>query len=105
MAQNDDGIVFSTDPDFDPDGETPPPGEQELKVRIEKKGRKGKSATTVNGFVGKEADLKELAQELKKACGTGGSAKNGEIVIQGEFPEKVQELLQKKGYKAKRAGG
>lgn len=98
-------MVFSTDPDFDPEGETPPPEEQKLKVRMEKKGRKGKAATTVRGFVGKEADLKELAKELKKACGTGGSAKDGEIVIQGEAVQKVLDELQKRGYKAKKAGG
>jgi translation initiation factor 1 len=105
MSQDDDGLVFSTDPGFDPQGPTPDPSEQKLKVRLEKKGRKGKAATTINGFVGKEEDLKELAKDLKKACGTGGSAKDGEIVIQGDAVQKVLEQLQKWGYGAKKAGG
>ncbi len=105
MSQDDDGLVFSTDPDFDPEGDTPPPHEQNLKVRLEKKGRKGKAATTVNGFVGKEEDLKALAKELKKACGTGGSAKEGEIVIQGDAVQKVIDTLKERGYNAKKAGG
>lgn len=105
MSEDDDGLVFSTDPDFDPEGGTPPPEQQNLKVKPEKKGRKGKAATTVNGFVGREEDLKELAKELKKACGTGGSAKEGTIVIQGEAVQKVLDELKKRGYRAKKAGG
>ncbi len=105
MSKNEDGLVFSTDPEFDPEGSTPSPSEQSLKVRLEKKGRKGKAATTVNGFQGKEEDLKTLAADLKKACGTGGSAKDGEIVIQGDAVHKVIEQLQKWGYGAKKAGG
>jgi translation initiation factor 1 len=104
MSDND-GLVYSTDPDMDPEGETPPPEEQDLKVRLEKKGRKGKAATTINGFVGKEEDLKDLAKELKKACGTGGSAKEGEIVIQGDAVQKVLDELKERGYRAKKAGG
>lgn len=106
MSQdNEGGMVFSTDPDFDPEGDTPPPQQQDLKVRVEKKGRKGKAATTINGFKGKDEDLKELAKELKKVCGTGGSAKEGEIVIQGDAVQKVLKELQNWGYNAKKAGG
>jgi translation initiation factor 1 len=104
-------VVYSTNPDYEynyeDDGveETLPPEEQKLKVRIEKKGRGGKTAVVVKGFIGSEDDLKDLAKTIKTKCGTGGSAKDGEIIIQGEMRNKVLEVLQKEGYNAKQAGG
>jgi translation initiation factor 1 len=104
-------VVYSTNPDYEYDyeddgvEETLPPEEQNLKVRIEKKGRGGKTAVVVKGFIGSEDDLKDLAKTIKTKCGTGGSAKDGEIIIQGEMRNKVLEVLQKEGYNAKQAGG
>ncbi|MBO5661434.1 MAG: translation initiation factor [Tidjanibacter sp.] len=115
MAENDWkarlGVVFSTNPDFnytttaEEEVETLPPAQQNLRVWIESNHRGGKTATVVKGFVGSESDLKELAKELKNRCGVGGSAKDGEIIIQGNHRERVVELLIAKGYKAKAAGG
>ena len=105
------GVVYSTSSDFEYDdeqeeAETLPPQEQRVKVRTEKKGRKGKTAVVVDGFVGSDQDLKDLAKELKSACGTGGSAKEGQIIIQGEMRSKIVELLKEKGYSnTKQAGG
>ncbi len=97
-------VVYSTNPDFSYDtgendeSETLPKNAQKLRVRIEKNHRGGKTVTIVSGFTGSEADLKELGKLLKTKCGVGGSAKDGELLIQGEFKEKVVELLKKKGY-------
>lgn len=102
------GVVFSTNPDFQYDTvqetepETLEPSKQRLIVKIDRKGRAGKQVTLVTGFVGKEDDLKELGKMLKVKCGVGGSAKDGEIVIQGDFRDRVTELLSKEGYNAKR---
>lgn len=102
------GVVFSTDPGFkyetaaEEEAETPEPSEQELIVRIDRKGRAGKQVTLVGGFVGREEDLKELGKMLKVKCGVGGSAKDGEIVIQGDFRERVTALLKEAGYNARR---
>jgi len=104
-------VVYSTNPDFqfsteeDEEVETLTPNLQLLYVSIDRKQRKGKDVTLVEGFVGQEDDLKELAKELKSSCGVGGTAKEGEILIQGNFRDKVIELLDKKGYKTKRKGG
>ena len=104
-------MVYSTNDDFsyDYDGdfeeETLSPSEQNLKVMLDKKSRGGKQVTLVEGFVGTEDDLKDLGKLLKSKCGVGGSAKNGEILIQGDFRDKVLQLLQKEGYRAKRVGG
>lgn len=103
-------IVYSTNPDFNYDSEeerkeTPPPQEQQLYVKREKKGRGGKEVSIVTGFMGSEDDLKDLGKELKKSLGVGGSAKDGEIVIQGEHRDKIVEILTKKGYKTKKSGG
>ncbi|MCD8173181.1 MAG: translation initiation factor [Alistipes sp.] len=104
------GVVFSTDPDFSYDStsadgeETPPAGMQDLRVWLDR--RKGnKKATLVKGFRGSDGDLRDLAALLKSRCGVGGSAKDGEIIIQGDFRDRVVELLQKEGYKVKKAGG
>lgn len=105
------GVVFSTNPDFgyereeDEEQETLQPNKQDLRVCIDRKQRKGKAVTLVTGFVGTDDDLKDLAKILKSKCGVGGTAKDGEILIQGEFAEKVVELLKKEGYKVKRSGG
>jgi len=105
------GMVYSTNPDFhfssgtEEEQETLPPREQDLRVRPEKKGRKGKTVTIVNGFTGRQEDLEELARVLKTRCGTGGSAKDGEIIIQGNFVEKIIGILSDLNYRAKRSGG
>ena len=104
-------VVYSTNPDFsfdhedDYEEETLPPQQQDLRVLIDRKQRKGKEVTLVTGFVGTEEDLKDLGKTLKQKCGTGGTVKDGEIVIQGNNLKKVLELLQSMDYKAKQSGG
>jgi translation initiation factor 1 len=103
-------IVYSTNPDFEfsfEEGETAenlPPQQQQLRVFIDRKNRKGKSVTIVSGFEGSEKELKSLGKQLKSQCGVGGSVKEGEIVLQGEWAEKVLDILQKDGYQCKRSG-
>jgi translation initiation factor 1 len=105
------GTVYSTNPNFQyesGDGEvqeTLQPNKQDLRVQLDKKQRNGKKATLITGFVGKDEDLKELAKILKTKCGVGGSAKDGEILIQGDFCDKVIEILKSASYKVKRSGG
>lgn len=102
------GVVFSTNPDFqytteqEAEAETLPPSRQRLIVGIDRRNRGGKQVTLVSGFMGRADDLKELGRTLKTRLGVGGSAKDGEITIQGDFREKVTELLQSLGYNAKR---
>ena len=96
-------IVFSTNPEFrfdnnEPRVETLAPERQKLRVSIERHHRGGKTVTLVTGFVGTDDDLQTLAKQLKTKCGTGGSAKDGEIIIQGENKEKIVALLQQMGY-------
>lgn len=104
-------MVFSTGnagfQGFDEEDETEAldPSEQLLEVHIEKKGRGGKTAVIVKGFEGSEADLKDLGKALKSHCATGGSVKDGEIIIQGDLRPKVLDYLNKQGYKTKRVGG
>ncbi len=81
------------------------PGEQLLEVHLEKKGRGGKTAVIVKGFEGSEEDLKSLAKDIKSKCATGGSVKEGEIIIQGPVRDKVMDFLKAEGYKVKRVGG
>ena len=102
------GVVFSTNPDFvyeeeaDEEPATLAPEKQNLLVSIDRKGRGGKQVTLVSGFVGTSDDLAELGRTLKVKCGVGGSAKDGEINIQGDFRDRVTSLLKDMGYKAKR---
>ncbi len=98
------GVVFSTNPDFSYEddsleqNETLPPQQQKLRLRIEKNGRGGKTVTIVSGFVGNEEDLKQLARLIKTRCGVGGSSKQGEIIIQGDFKTRIIEILKQEGY-------
>ena len=104
------GTVYSTNPDFqyeydkEEEPDTPEPAKQNLKISKDKKQRKGKTVTIVSGFIGKETDLETLGKRLKTKCGTGGSVKSGEIIIQGDFLEKVAEMLISEGYKVKKTG-
>lgn len=102
-------MVYSTDPNFefqsdDDEPETLPPAQQDLRVWLDRKGG-GKVVTLVKGFVGTLADMEALGKQLKTACGSGGTAKDYEILIQGDHRDKVVAWLQNKGYKAKKAGG
>lgn len=103
------GVMYSTNPDFDYDYEqdeldTLEPNQQKLRVELDRKRRKGKQVTLITGFVGRQDDLKALAKVLKSKCGVGGSAKDNEIIIQGDFRKKVGEILTAMGYKVKVIG-
>ncbi|MDD2576521.1 MAG: translation initiation factor [Bacteroidales bacterium] len=105
------GIVYSTNPSFQYETneqeqtETLSPNLQNLKVQLDRKQRAGKQVTLITGFVGSEEDLINLSKVLKTKCGVGGSAKDGEIILQGDFRDKVIALLTQEGYKVKRVGG
>lgn len=111
MKKNDwkkrEGVVYSTDQQFGfqysgPDeSETLPPAEQQLRVLLDKSGRAGKQVTLITGFVGKSADLESLGKTLKSKCGVGGSAKDGEILIQGDHRDRVRSILSDLGYRCK----
>ena len=103
------GFVFSTNDSFDPseenDNDTLANNQQQLEAHFSNKGRGGKTVTVVKGFIGNDTDLKALAKLLKSKCGVGGSAKDGEIIIQGNYRDKVMEILKKENYNVKRIGG
>jgi len=105
-----DGVVYSTESNFEfsyKQGEetsTLPPQQQNLKVMLDKSMRAGKQVTLVTGFVGTVSDLDVLGKMLKTKCGVGGSVKDNEVLIQGDLRDKIVQILQKEGYKAKRAG-
>lgn len=105
------GVVYSTNQEFQYEGdgdaqqETPPPSQQKLYISLDRKNRKGKAVTLVEGFIGDSEDLKSLGKELKSKCGSGGTAKDGEIIIQGDFRDRVETMLKDKGFQVKRKGG
>ena len=103
------GVVYSTNPDYQyqyeddtASVETLPPGQQKLHVRMERSGRGGKTVTVVDNFVGTDDDLNTLGRTLKTKCGVGGSVKDGQIIIQGDFRDRITTLLQEMGWKASR---
>lgn len=104
-------IVYSTNPNFEyehnetEEQETLPPQQQMLYVSLDRKQRAGKAVTLVKGFKGSKNDLETLGKMLKSKCGVGGTVKDGEILIQGDFCEKIVQLLTGAGYKTKRSGG
>ena len=97
-------VVYSTNPDYnyvtddEPEAETLPKQQQKLRVQMEKNHRGGKTVTLIKGFVGTEDDLKELGKLLKTKCGVGGSVKDNEIIIQGDFKQRIIDLLKAEGY-------
>ena len=107
-----DGVIYSTNPEFNYESEgnnssleSIPNNQQNLKVWLESNNRGGKKVTIIRGYIGKEEDLVLFAKEIKSSMGTGGTAKDGEVVIQGDFRDRVITFLEKKGFKAKKAGG
>ncbi|MBS1654917.1 MAG: translation initiation factor [Bacteroidetes bacterium] len=97
------GFVYSTDPDFSFEHEnevqeTLSSAQQKLRIKLDTKQRAGKAVTLVDGFIGRDEDLQDLGKKLKTFCGTGGSAKDGEIIVQGDQREKVLQYLLKNGY-------
>lgn len=103
------GVMYSTNPDFEFDEgveeqETLENNEQKLYVSLDKRNRKGKAVSLIEGFVGTTDDLKALAKQLKNLCGVGGTAKNEEIIIQGDFRDKIVVFLQKENFNVKRKG-
>ncbi len=107
---NSNGIVYSTDPDFRQDedlpaGETPAPRLQKLRVRLDTKQRAGKAVTLVEGFVGRTGDLEDLGKRLKTFCGTGGSVKDGMVIVQGDQRDKILQWLLRNEYSGSKKAG
>ena len=103
--KNREGIVYSTNPNFrlpsdegDTSGASVADKAQPLKVQFDKRNRRGKVVTLISGFIGPERELEALARVLKLKCGVGGSVKDGEIVLQGDFRQKALDILHKEGY-------
>ena len=105
------GIMYSTDPSFSYEDENEvvpervPNNQQDLRVMLDRKNRGGKAVTLITGFIGTATEAEQLSKMLKTKCGVGGSAKDGEIIVQGDFRDKVVLMLQKEGYKVKKSGG
>jgi translation initiation factor 1 len=105
--KNNGGLVYSTNPDFVPEDmdeesvETLDKSKQQLRIKLDKKNRAGKMVTLVIGFIGREEDLEILGKVLKNKCGTGGSVKDGEIIIQGDNRQKILQILNQEGYSSK----
>ena len=103
------GIIYSTNPDFEykndsEETETLANDQQNLKIWLDRKGG-GKVVSRINGFIGSDEDLQILKKKIQNLCGSGGSAKDGEILIQGDHRDKILAFLLKENYKAKKAGG
>ena len=104
-------VVFSTDPDFEPgedvpNGDSTPASEQQIRVHLDRKGRRGKAVTLIRGFEGTLQEGEQLLRTLKKMCGVGGSVKDGDLLLQGDHRDKVVQFMQKIGYKdTKKSGG
>ncbi|MCD6366995.1 MAG: translation initiation factor [Bacteroidales bacterium] len=101
-----DGVVYSTNPDFEyasehEEQETLNPESQRLRILLDRKQRKGKTVTLIEGFIGNDEELKQLEKKLKTACGVGGSSKDGVIIIQGDMRQKVKAFLEQWGYKSR----
>jgi translation initiation factor 1 len=107
--KNREGVVYSTNPEFEyqapEEEEQEVPSKQDFRVSLDKKARAGKKVTLITGFQGNDLRLQILAKELKTLCGVGGTAKNGEILLQGDFRDKVLAYLLDKGHQAKKSGG
>mgnify|MGYP000908523611 CR=1 FL=1 len=105
------GMVYSTNPNYqfekeeDDSQDTLIPKQQKLIVSLDKRNRKGKAVTLISGFIGQPDDLEQLGKLLKTKCGVGGTVKDGNILIQGDFRDKVVAILHGEGYQAKRSGG
>jgi len=98
-------FTSETNLNFENGPKTIEPFQQDLRIHIDSKNRGGKTATIVKGFIGENEDLKELGKILKSICGVGGTTKDGEIIIQGQFRDKIITILSQKGYRVKKAGG